>query len=83
MSRRKVSALALIAAGALVFTPVTIPTTHAATVNEDATHHHNVALRDDAPWYPHRDRTELRETLQLAVLRVDELQGARDLLHPP
>ena len=48
MSRRKVSALALIAAGALVFTPVTIPTTHAATVNEDATHHHNFALRDDA-----------------------------------
>ena len=48
MSRRKVSALALIAAGALVCTPVTIPTTHAATVNEDATHHHNFALRDDA-----------------------------------
>ena len=48
MSRRKVSALALIAAGALVFTPVTIPTTYAATVNEDATHHHNFALRDDA-----------------------------------
>lgn len=48
MSRRKVTALALIAAGALVFTPVTIPSTRAAAVTDDAQQRTLAAQRDDA-----------------------------------
>lgn len=48
MSRRKVTALALIAAGALVFTPVTIPSTRAAAVTDDAQPRTLAAQRDDA-----------------------------------
>ena len=48
MSRRKVMALALIAAGALVFTPVTIPSTRAAAVTDDAQQRTLAAQRDDA-----------------------------------
>ena len=41
-------ALALIAAGALVFTPVTIPLTRAAAVTDDAQQRTLTAQRDDA-----------------------------------